>query len=38
MSPDPEHKSEFALQLGEVRISYQLAFEAFETEVRRSMH
>lgn len=28
MSTDPEHKFELALQLGEVKIAYQLALEA----------
>lgn len=28
MSTDPEHKFELALQLGEVKIAYELALEA----------
>lgn len=32
MSTDPEHRFELALQLGELKIAYQLAVEA---EVRR---
>lgn len=35
MSVDPEHKFDLALQLGEVKIAYQLALEA---EVRAHAH
>lgn len=35
VSTDPEHKFDLALQLGEVKIAYQLALEA---EVRAHIH
>lgn len=35
VSTDPEHKFELALQLGEVKIAYELALEA---EVRAQTH